>query len=251
MTAIATEPMTTTPATRGHHPVWRIVRLHAVSPTVFFGIPWMILAGAWVVSMLIGFILVLNNEPSAGMSYSWAVVAPQWYLVVVGVQAVAFTFPFALGFGATRRDFWLGTCAMFVLVSLEMAVAIATLVKLEIVTGGWGIGAHMFDALWYGEHGWLTDFYATFCLQLLVLFIGAAATTVYMRWRNRGMLVLTGGAAAAVVIVIAAVTFSNSWALLLSWFAGLSVAGAFTLVLIPALLCAGSGYLVIRRATTR
>ena len=64
-----------------------------------------------------------------GMRYSWAVLSPQWYLVAVGVQAIGLTFSFALGFGATRRDFWLGTSVMFVLVAVMFAVSIATLVQ--------------------------------------------------------------------------------------------------------------------------
>ena len=172
--------------------IWRTVRLHAVNPSVFFGVPWLILGGAWAITMVLGLIMRGAGAPAdiVGMRYSWAVLSPQWYLVVVGVQAIALTFPFALGFGATRRDFWLGTALMFVLVSAEMAIAIATLVQVEILTHGWGLGVHMFDALWYGESGWLVDFYTTFALQLLVLFIGAGATTVYMRWRIAGMMVL-------------------------------------------------------------
>ena len=92
--------------------IWRIVRLHAVTPSVFFGIPWIILGGAWLVMLVIGIIVTGAGadpvEMREGMRYSWAVLSPQWYLVAVGVQAIGMTLSFALGFGATRRDFWLG-----------------------------------------------------------------------------------------------------------------------------------------------
>lgn len=254
-TVVAPAMDTIETTTRPHQPIWRIVRLHAVNPSIFFGIPWVILAFAWAVTMVVAVILrssgVDPENMAEGFRYSWAVLAPQWYLIVVGVQALSFTFPFALGFGATRRDFWLGTSAMFVLVSCEMAIAIATLVKIEIVTGGWGIGAGMFDALWYGQHGWLTDFYTTFCLQLLVLFIGASITTTYMRWRVRGMLVLTVVAAVVALAVVATLSLTGSWLALFTWLSGIGIAGVFTLVLGLAGLCAVAGYLVLRRATTR
>jgi len=188
-----------------HRPnaIWRIVRLLAVNPSIFFGIPWIILGAAWAVSMAIGLIAHGTGanpaDLQAGMRYSWAVMSPQWYLAVVGVQAVAFTFSFALGFGSTRRDYWLGMSTMFVLVALEMAVAIAVLVQIEKATNGWGLGISMFDALWYGQSWWL-DFYTSFAMELAVLFLGAGATAVYMRWRMHGMLVFWVSVVALILI---------------------------------------------------
>ncbi len=236
------------------HPLWRIIRLHAVSPSVFFGIPAMILGGAWIVVAVLALIMrgsgVSHEAAMEGFSHSWAVLSPQWYLIVVGVQAVSYTFPFALGFGATRRDFWFGTSAMFVLVSALMAAVIAVLVQIEAATDGWGISAGMFTALWY-QADLVPDFYSTFCLQLLVLFVGAAVTTVYMRWRMRGMMLLMGGAAVLGLAVIATVTYADAWSRVWEFAAGLGVAGSFTILLALAALCCAAGYLVIRRATTR
>ncbi|MGX5697064.1 hypothetical protein ACWKWP_12760 [Agromyces soli] len=236
--------------------IWRIVRLLAVNPAIFFGVPWMILGGAWAVTMILALIIQgASSEPTAeiqeGFRYSWAVLSPQWYLVVVGVQAVAFTFSFALGFGSTRRDYWLGMSIMFVLVSAEMAVAIATLVQIEKATNGWGIGAGMFDALWYGQLGWGFDFFSTFALQLFVLFVGAGATTVYMRWRVRGMLVLAACAIAVVLAIIATLTFTDSWPALMSWFGSIGLFGLFGLLAAAAVIVGIAGYFVVRRATPR
>ncbi|TYL53838.1 hypothetical protein [Agromyces mariniharenae] len=253
MTAVVMEPVTETASRFRPHEIWRIVRLHTVNPSIFFGVPWIILGGAWAVTMVIALILrgAGISDAEDGFRYSWAVLSPQWYLIVVGVQAVAYTFPFALGFGATRRDYWLGTAAMFLFVSIEMAAAIATLVQLEILTGGWWIGAGMFDALWYGQNGWLVDFYTTFSLQLLVLFIGASITTVFMRWRMKGMMILLFGAIAVVLALIAGLTFTESWPAVFDWFGNIGIVGVFTVLLSLAAVCAVAGYLVIRRATPR
>jgi hypothetical protein len=255
MSAVIDQPIVRTEARSRAHEIWRIVRLHCVNPSVFFGIPWIILGSAWAVMMVVGLIITGAGGPAEnmaqGMRYSWAVLSPQWYLVVVGVQAIGLTFSFALGFGTTRRDFWLGTSVMFGIVSFLNAVAIATLVQIEKATDGWGIGIAMFDSLWYGQQGWLTDFYTTLAMQLLVLFIGASVTTVYMRWRMRGMLVIAFGAIALFLAFIATMTFSNSWMALFEWFASIGLVGGFTIVLGLALVCAVGGYLVIRRATPR
>ncbi|MFF2272940.1 hypothetical protein ACFVTX_11735 [Agromyces sp. NPDC058136] len=233
--------------------IWRIIRLQAVNPSMLFGIPWMILGGALVVTILIALILrgAGISDAEDGFRYSWAVLSPQWYLIAVGVQAVAFTFSFALGFGATRRDYWIGTSAMFLFVSFEMAVAIATLVQVEKATNGWWIGAGMFDTLWYGQQGWWFDFYSTFALQLLVLFIGASITTIYMRWRMRGMITLLAVGIAALLALVAGLTFSDSWGAVFEWVASIGLVGVFTILLVKAVFWAVLGYFVIRRATPR
>ncbi|WP_127794716.1 hypothetical protein [Agromyces sp. LHK192] len=254
ITATVADAEATTSRFRAHD-LWRIIRLQAVNPYVFFGVPWLILGTAWLISIIIGLIIVgaggPQEEMAKGMRYSWAVLSPQWYLVVVGVQAITYTFPFALGFGATRRDYWLGTSLMFLLVSAEMAVAIATLVQLEQLTNGWWIGISMFDALWYGQQGWLFDFYSTFALQLLVLFIGAAVATIYMRWRMKGSLSFFIGLAALLLGAIALFSFTETWPAVFQWFGAIGLTGTFTLVLGIAAGFALTGYLVIRRATVR
>lgn len=255
MTTVIDQPIVRTEARSRAHEILRIVRLHCVNPSVFFGIPWIILGSAWAVMMIVGLIITAANGPTeemaVGMRYSWAVLSPQWYLAVVGVQAIGLTFSFALGFGTTRRDFWLGTGIMFAIVSFLNAVAIATLVQIEKATDGWGIGIAMFDSLWYGQQGWLTDFYATLALQLLVLFIGASVTTVYLRWRMRGMLVVALGFVVLLLAFIATATFTGSWPALMTWFGSIGIVGGFTIVLALAVVCAVGGYLVIRRATPR
>ncbi|GAA1508103.1 hypothetical protein BJ978_001297 [Agromyces terreus] len=256
MTAATATPLVRTEGRSRANEIWRIVRLHTVNPSIFFGIPWIILGGAWAITMALALIVAgASGAPAddilTGFRYSWAVLSPQWYLVVVGVQAISFTFSFALGFGATRRDYWLGTSIMFVLVAVEMAAAIATLVQLEKATNGWWVGAGMFDALWYGQSGWLFDFYTSFALQMFVLFVGAGVTTVYMRWRMKGMLTLGASLIVVVLGALAIITGANAWPSVWAWFASIGLLGVFTITLGLALVCAVGGYLVIRRATPR
>ncbi|WP_395245287.1 hypothetical protein ACGGZK_05640 [Agromyces sp. MMS24-K17] len=254
MTAVTATAVGTTPRVRPNE-IWRIVRLHVVNPSIFFIVPWTIIAGAWAVSMVLVLIISAaggpTDEVTKGMQYSWAVLSPQWYLVVVGVQAIAFTFQFALGFGATRRDYWVGTVIMFLLVSAFNAVAIATLVILERATDHWWIGTAMFDALWYVDSDWLTAAYTTFAFQMFILTIGAAATTVYMRWRMAGMLTLGASALAILLGIVAILTFTESWIPLWEWFASVGLVGGFSILLVLSALCAVFGYAIIRRATPR
>ena len=104
--------------------------------------------------------------------------SPQWYLVVVGVQAISFGFPLALGFGVTRRDFYLGTASLLVLISAFNALAFAALTQLEQVTEGWWVDTYMFNALWLGIDGFWVDLFSFFVMQLLVFWSSLALAIV-------------------------------------------------------------------------
>ncbi|PSL37099.1 hypothetical protein CLV49_0705 [Labedella gwakjiensis] len=246
----ATVPLTPTAPSRSDR-IWRIVRLHLAAPSVFIGIPWLIVGIAFAVSVAIAALITLSGEDTDGMRYSWAVLSPQWYLVVVGVQAVGMTFPFALGFGVTRRDFWIGTSVLFAVLSLVNAAAFTILVQLEKLTDHWWTGTYMFDSLWYGIGPWYQDFFSTFALQMFVFFVGAAATTLYMRWRVVGVLAAAVALAAVLLGVGLVIGLAGGWDDVWAWVATFTVTGVFSGVLVAALLCAVGGYLVIRRATPR
>lgn len=249
-TAVTTSAPPT--SSRRSSAVWRVARLQLIAPSVFIGIPWLIVGSAWVVSMVIG-LLALRNGNGIGdaMRYSWAVLSPQWYLAVVGVQAIGLTFPYALGIGSTRRDYWLGTMTVFGLVTVANSVAFATLTYVEQVTGGWWIDIRMFDALWYGLEGWWVDVYTSVALQAFVLVLGAVAATLYLRWRMKGMLVAGLSVVALLLTVATVVTLTESLPAVVAWFEKIGLVGGFSLLLALAVLLAVAGYVMIRRATPR
>lgn len=248
-TLTAAAPHNTASARPGR--LLRIARLHLANPSVFLGIPWLIVGMAWLISVIITMLLTASGVEANGQRYSWAVVSPQWYLVIVGIQAVTYTFPFSLGFGATRRDFWLGTSLLFGALSLVNGFAYAILIQLEKATDGWFVGTHMFDALWYGIEGFWFDVFSTFSLQLFVFFVGAAVATIYMRWRSRGMLVWGVSLAVLILAGFGTITLTDSWLAVSDFFTAIGLVGVFALLLIPTVFSAVLGYLVIRRATPR
>ena len=238
--------------------IWNVVRLHLVDLRTYVGIPWIIVGTAFVITLIISAIISYatgmdphSPESLEGQRYSWAVVAPQWYLAVVAVQAIGMTFPFALGFSVTRRDFYLGTSLLFVLISAFNAVAFALLTQIEKATNGWGMGAHMFNALWFGIDGWWVDLLSYFSMQLFIFFLGASVATIYMRWRMPGMLVFWVSLAALVLGALALITFTNSWPAVAGWFVAQGIAGFFSWLFILTLFAATCGFLVLRKATPK
>ena len=91
--------MTTTFATpaiaapRSLSRITNVVRLHLVNRQVYIGIPWLILAGAFAVTIIIALLInYATGDPTGsknGFQYSWAVISPLWYLAAVAVMAIS------------------------------------------------------------------------------------------------------------------------------------------------------------------
>ncbi|MGO4103784.1 hypothetical protein AB4Y63_07520 [Leifsonia sp. YAF41] len=252
------DPVVTAPQHSILTRIWSVVRMHLVDRRTYIGIPWLIVAFAFVISIIISNIIGFATgnglggvEATENQRYSWAVLAPQWYLIVVAVQSIAFGFPFALGFSVTRREFYLGTSLLFVLISAFNAVAFTLLTQIEQLTNGWFIGTYMFNALWFGQSGWYVDLLAFFVMQMLVFFVGASVATIYMRWRMPGMLVFWVSFALLLLGSIALITYTSSWPMVGTWFVAQGTAGIFAWLLIPTAFAALGGFLALRRATPK
>jgi hypothetical protein len=255
MTTVTATPVLTPPPAFAR--IWNIVKLHMVNRQTYLGIPWIITGGAWVISMLIALIINFAAGPAdaakatEGMGYSWAVLSPIWYMCAVGVLAIAQSFPFALGFGVTRRDFYLGTSLMFLMTSIGNSLALATLVEIERATNGWGIGGVMFDALFFQGQPWVANVFLFSVIQLGTFFIGACIATIYMRWRVMGMTIFWLALALVLVATVALITLTYSWPAVGAWFVAQGVVGGFAWGLIPVAVAAVTGFFILRRATPR
>ncbi|WP_105035921.1 hypothetical protein [Cryobacterium aureum] len=257
MTALLTGTATSVHPRSAPARIWNVVRLHLVDRRTYIGIPWLIAGMAFVVTVFMAQIIGFTTgglgtaDAIAGQRYSWAVLAPQGYLIAVGVQAISFGFPLALGFGVTRRDFYLGTALLFVLISAANALAFAVLTQLEQLTDGWFIDTYMFNAIWLGIDGFWVDLFSFFVMQLLVFFIGASIATIYMRWRMPGMLIFWSALALAIVGTVTIITFTSNWPAVGLWYGAQGIAGIFAWLLVPAAAAGFGGFLALRRATPK
>src|ERR1700712_1118052 len=186
MTTVAHTP----PASRSNESGRRILavtKLHFVNRFQILYLPLIVLGTIFVLNLAIWWIIVAASDGAvtgAHLGYSGAVSYIYVYGVVIAVQAISRTFPFSLGFGVTRRDFYLGSVLAFVAVSFGFAVILTIMSVLEIATGGWGVGGRMFAPLWFTNDFWLLRFVMYFCAFLFLFFIGTAGAAFYVRWRG-------------------------------------------------------------------
>ena len=236
--------------------IGNVVRLHFTNKWTMVATPAVIMGIIFLVNLAIWAIINRAagdnaDEAISGTQFSGAASFIFIYMLVVAVQAINTTFPFALGYGVTRRDFYLGSSLVFVLLSAGWSIALAVLSYIEEATNGWGLGGHIFTSVLFGSEGVGARLFVFFAGFLFFFFLGAAVATIYMRWRMNGMIVFWTLSAMLLVGLVALATFTESWPLVGAWFVANGVIGVVAWSLVITTIAGVTGFFVLRRATPK
>lgn len=234
-----------------------VVRLQFTNPWSILIMPWLILLAILVANIVI-WLLILTAAPTEadrvdireGLGWSGAGLYIFVYMLVVAVQAISGYFPFALGYGVTRRNYYLGIALTFVLLSVLFTAGLTLLSVIEEATGGWFAGGHMFTALYFGED-WLQRAFVYFVLLLFFFFTGSTIAAIWVRWKGRGMAAFFIGLGFFIIGVGALITLTRSWGAVGSWLDDAGLVGTYAWSLVITLVSALAGYGVLRRATPK
>jgi hypothetical protein len=256
--------MTTTalaPARRSSVARERVVavfRLHFVNIRSIIVIPLVIMAVIFAANFTIWALIAGAVDDPAdlsdaqqGFSYSGSTFYIFVYMMVVAVMAIAQTFPFAQGFGVTRRDFYLGSSLAFVALSAGYGALLTVLSLIEDATGGWGLRGSMFTTLYFGNGAWWLRFLLFTTIFLFFFFVGAACAAVFQRWRATGLVAMFVVLAFALIGLLALVGAVDGWDEVGAWFVATGPNGVIAWTLVPTAVSAVAGYLLLRGATTR
>jgi hypothetical protein len=180
-------------------------KLHLNKREATFVVPLYIAAMVAVISVLISLLFLRSGSLpgtsgwiQGSMSNPGILYALAGFLVYLGVQSVATTFPFALTLGSTRKAFVLGTLLWDVITAAYLTVVFGALTLLEVATNHWFAGYYVFDiyVLGAGDLGRLIPI--VFLGTLSLLSIGGVFGASWVRFGARGPQAL----AIALVIVI-------------------------------------------------
>ncbi|MGA1828643.1 hypothetical protein [Microbacterium sp.] len=224
-----------------------VVRLQLVNKMTYIGIPLLILVGAWVLSMGIYAMLAGNGVP--GPFYGGGSQAPLWYFLVVGIQALTFSFPFSQAMSITRREFFLGTLLTAFLTAAILSTVFLLGGFIEIATGGYGINGYFFLLDWMWAPGWWAAWLIYFAIAMFMFVVGFWAATIYKRWGTIAITLLLVGLGALLVGAMWLIGRLDAWNEVSAWFAAQGSLGLtlWGVLLIAAL--ATTSYLTLRRAT--
>lgn len=188
---------------------WKVARLHLNKPFAMLGVPAFIVLLVLVITALISFALQRAGlDPSlpeyaegarqnSGMAFSLP-----GFLIYFGVQAVATTFPFSQALGATRRAHVFGTAIANVVLAAYVACLMLVLLFIELATDHWFFGVYALDTVVLGSgNGWILA-PTVFLGAWLALTIGGVFGAVWVRFGQRGPVVLALALALLLAVLI-------------------------------------------------
>lgn len=167
------------------------------------GLPLIILSAVVVLTVGIGVAILraggtVHGEDANG-SVLWSILG---YMVALGVQATAVSFPFTLALGSTRRTFVLGALLGAVLQAALIAAAAVVLLGLEFVTRGWFIGMKVLASAPLGHGSPLLLAGVLFLGALTALMVGGVFGASWVRFGTWGPLGLATGVLLAGVLAV-------------------------------------------------
>ncbi|WP_063059811.1 hypothetical protein [Nocardia sienata] len=223
----------------------QVSRIHTVAWPLLIAWPLGILVAAFMIPWVIFALIDATDSNTTGSIYSILGVTMAFYM-----GAMTQTFPFALGLGVTRRDFFNATVLVGAVQVAVISLLLWILAVVEDHTDGWGVRMEMFGLPSHFTDNRLTQLatYAAFLglVASVSLFLGA----VYQRWRVTGL--YTAGAVFLVAggLIAILVTWQRWWPAVGSGFA--DAPRVVVMVVLPAVLALAAligARVVIRRAT--
>lgn len=222
-----------------------VVRMHLRKKLNWFLVPAAVLLASFIVNLLIGAFVPLDND-----IYTGGIASIFVYMMVMGIITFAQTFPFSLGMGIRRLDYYRGT----LLTSLISVTAFAVFLFLMSVaegkwTNNWGVRLHFFE-LPYWSDGPLVNRLWIPCLLLLCMFAaGFMIGAYYRRFGKTGLFV--GSLVMLIVGTILGLLFriTDYWNDLFNWLQDQTMANLALCTIPFTLLFAAIAYAIIRRCT--
>lgn len=253
-----------------------VMAMQARDRTTWFVIPWSVLGAGFVIVWLIALFIDLlfgNATPI----YTGALAVFYFVMLLTGIGAVMRAFSFAVGFGARRADYLLGTLAIGVAVSAAWALLLGLLSLIEAnVIKSWGVGLHFFYLPFFSDGShlrqfcWsyyhntacaqsdpnyvnggvpLGQFWVSFALLLFLYLLGLLLGSVYQRFGRTGAYILF----VAVFLLLSAFALVSSsrswWGAIFGWLTQQTAAGLAWWLVPPMVFFALVSYALLRKAT--
>lgn len=233
--------------------IWRVVRLHYVNRVSMVMLPWGILLLILGVNLAIWYLVHFTAGPNTHMEtqYTGSIFYLLVYQAILAIVAMSTSFTFAMGLASTRRDYYLGTALMFVLHSAMFTAGFLLLSYIEQWSGGWGVGGHMFQTIYFGTGPLWQRAFTFFFAMLSVMFLGSIFGAVYVRWRAYGLYVIGAVFVLAVLGALALITFTHSWGAVGQWFLDNGPTGVVAWSIPFAAVCALVAFVALRRAVPK
>lgn len=219
-----------------------IVRTHLADYWSWLLIPLFILGISFTINLIIG-ISIGEELKTGGLSSIFV------YMFVVGIISVGQTFPFLIGFGARRRDFFLGSSATIALFGVGWVTVLLILAWIERQTGYWGGNLHYFNIDHLMAGSMLEQFWLLFATMIHMFFGGFVIACLYRRFGRNGLYFFFIALMLALTCLGYSITYFGDWIALFEWLMDLSALVIASGLFVLALVYVAFSYAFIRKAT--
>ncbi|MDX2376279.1 hypothetical protein M4I32_05640 [Microbacterium sp. LRZ72] len=220
-----------------------VVRMQLVNRQTYIWIPLIVLAGAFVLTLLIWSLV-----PHEAVKYGGGAQAPLWYFGVVGVQALTLTFPFSQAMSVTRREFFLGTLLTAALTAAILAAIFVCGGLIEQLTNGWGMNGYFFYLDWIWQSGPLVAGLFFFVIAMLFFVVGFWSATVYKRFGGVWLTSILVGIGLVLVGLLWLIGRLQAWPSVIGWIGAQGALGLGVWGLALVAVLAASAFVTLRRA---
>lgn len=224
--------------------ILNVVRMQLAYRATYIGVPLIVLAGSFVLSILV-FALIPYDGPKFGGGSQ----APLWYFAVVGAQALTLSFPFSQALSITRREYFIGTLLTACVTSAMLSAIFLVGGWIERLTNGWGVNGYFFALDWVWSAGPIAAVGMCFGMAMLFFVSGFAGATVFKRYGMLGLTVALIGVGLVLIGIMAIVGRTDAWAEFFGWFVQVGPGGLAALMIVIAAALAASAFPLLRRAT--
>lgn len=212
----------------------------------WFVIPWTIVFSSFFINLLIFFLIKSSEE---AVSITGGLSSIYIYMGVMGILIVPQTFPFALGLGIRRTDYFWGTTAAIGFVSAASAIVVVLLSAVERALSGWGGLVNFFSMPFIVDEMILSQLWFYAALMLHLFFTGFAVAAIFRRYGGVILMLVLGGLFVAFSVFILLATYYGWWSSILEALSGLTVMKLINWASVGTLFYMALSYLLLRKST--
>lgn len=223
-----------------------VARIHTVAWPLLIAWP----VGVLAVALALPWTIFALIDTAADSNFTGSLAALLGVSLAFYLGAMTQTFPFALGLGVTRRDYFAATLLVSAAQILGFGMILWGLAAIEQATGGWGVNMVMFSVPSLITDNPLVQLGTFFAGFALVAGVGLLLGAIQQRWRVTGLYTVGFGVFVVAGLAAILVTWQRWWPAIGHWFA--DVPRSVPMVWLPAvitLVCLAGAWAVIRRAT--
>lgn len=182
-----------------------VLVMHWRDKGIWAGIPLLVLLVSFLLNLFIASLIRLEFTSGSVASLPFAV------FIATAIMATHM-FPFAVGLGVRRHDFFVGTALVGVAISACFALLLTVMASVESrLTGLWGGTMHFFDIPVFQHLNAVGLFWLHFTVTVSLFFAGLFIFAVWSRFGRKGLTVLFVGGPALLGVCIGLVSRYQLW----------------------------------------